>query len=70
VKYHIHIYRVVGMAECDVEADVPSKAKAQALKALKKTDRADRLFGKSDCKYIAVAFRNKGGGLLGTAERM
>lgn len=68
-RYHIHIYKVVGKMEVDIEAKVPSEAKSNALKALKKIKNPTPLFGKSDCQYISMAFRNTGGGMLGTTKR-
>jgi len=69
MKYHIHIYRVVGKFEIDMEAKVASEAKSKALKILKKIKNPQGIFDKSDCQYIAMAFRNTGGGMLGTAKR-
>ena len=70
MKYHVHIYKVVGKMETDIEAEVASIAKTKALKALKQIKNPSALFDKSDCQYIAIAFRGSGGGLLGTAQRI
>jgi hypothetical protein len=70
MKYHIHIYKVAGKMGIDMDAEIASIAKTKALKALKQIKNPSSLFGKSDCQYIAVAFRGSGGGLLGTAQRI
>ena len=69
MKYHIHVYKVSSKAEIDIKAVVASKAMKKALAALKKVEKLDSIFGKSDCKYIAIAFRSAGGGLLETPQR-
>jgi len=70
MKYHVHIYKVAGKMEVDIEAKVASIAKSKALKVLKQIKNPSSLFGESDCQYIAIAFRSSGGGLLGTAQRI
>jgi len=70
MKYHIHIYKVIGKMEIDMDAEVASIAKTKALKALKQIKNPSSLFGEPDCQYIAMAFRSSGGGLLGTAQRI
>lgn len=50
-KYHVHVYRVVGLRESDIEADSEAEAMATMLRIAKKS----KLFwGKSDCKYVAI----------------
>lgn len=50
-KYHIHVYRVVGLRELDIVAESEAEAMTKALQTAKKS----KLFwGRSDCKYVAI----------------
>ena len=51
-KYHVHVYIVQALAEVGVDACDSVQAKESALSQVK-----DLPFGKPDCHYIAIAFR-------------
>lgn len=52
MKYHVHIYKVVSMAELEVEASSEEEANAMGSKNKDKL-----LYGVSDCKHLALAFK-------------
>jgi len=45
--YHIHVYKVVGMVQLDIDADTPEEARLEALKEVK-----EHILKKPDCEYI------------------
>lgn len=49
--YHVHVYKVVGMVQLDVDADTKEKARLEALAEVK-----ERTLEKADCEYIALTF--------------
>jgi len=51
MRFHIHIYKVSGKAEINVDADNPAEAKSIAL-----SQRDDLEYGQSECNYIALEF--------------
>lgn len=48
-KYHIHVYKIVSMAEVDIEATNKIEAKEKAL-----SFKNELKYGESDCSFIAV----------------
>jgi len=54
MKYHIHIYKVVGKTELDVFAENEIEAKQKALEV----DKYNTLYNKSDCAKIVLAFKD------------
>lgn len=56
-KYHVHVYKVIGKIEIDIEAETEIIAKTKALKLVKKSKL--NTFIKSDCNYIALAFEGE-----------
>lgn len=69
MKVHVEVYKVTGKAEITLERDTVEQAQSEALAALKKVEKPRLLFGKSDCQYIAMAFRVTGGPSLGQAKK-
>ena len=51
-KYHVHVYRVLGMVEVELEADNDVQARARAIEESKV-----KKLGHADCHSIAVEFR-------------
>ena len=49
--YHIHVYKVKGMVQLDIDVDTPEEARLEALKKAKEYP-----LEKSDCEYIAITF--------------
>lgn len=49
MKYHIHVYKVSGKAELDVEAVDAVEARRKALEVRDKLG-----YSESDCSYVAV----------------
>jgi len=54
--YHVHVYRVTGKAEITTYSTSSKQAKEMALEAVKHSK--DK-FKKSDCKYIALDFKEE-----------
>jgi len=56
--FHIHVYKVSGKAEVNVEADSEAEAKKIAADIIK--ENKDLPFGVSDCNHIILAFEGDG----------
>ena len=69
MNIHVHVYKVIGKAEITLERDTVEQAQSDALAALKKVGNPRNLFGESDCRYIAMAFKATGGPSLGQPKK-
>jgi len=54
--YHVHIYRVQGLIEINLEAETPEEAKQ---KALEKVKTSGAVMTPADCDFIAMAFKSE-----------
>lgn len=54
MHYHVHVYRVSGEVDFEVEAENDQEARQKAL-ALRK-EHISKL-GKADCNFIAISFQ-------------
>jgi len=51
MKYHVHIYKIVAMAEVEIEAENPKESKQKAFEIKDTLE-----YKQSDCNYIALSF--------------
>jgi len=58
VRVHVHIYKVIGKAEKDLDAENTDEASKVALRSAKAGELA---FGESDCEYIAIPYEVRQG---------
>lgn len=57
MKYHVHVYRVTGLIEMDIEAESEQEARA---KALEPPDGAYFEEKNPGCNFIAITPKKKG----------
>ena len=41
MKHHVHIYKLAGKVEYDIEADSPSEARGKAIEKMKKLEKVE-----------------------------
>jgi len=52
-KYHVHVYKVVGLCEVEVTAESPQSAMSMTLRQAKQDD---AVWSAPDNQYIAIPF--------------
>jgi len=67
MEYHIHIYKIIGKAEVDLEKESVQAAQIEALQQAK-TDSLQ--FSKSHCSFIAIASSIREARCLGDPARI
>lgn len=52
MKFHVHVYKVIGKLDLDIEASNDLEAREKALELAKTIDE----FQESDCQFIVFSF--------------
>jgi hypothetical protein len=55
MKYHVHMYKIEGLVECDLEADSELEARQKAIEILK-YGISEYELREPDTEYITMAF--------------